>query len=66
MTVEVAGVFGKEKAGRWMTSFAISIIESIFLSQPIKVIGVGVGTITERAGGLNCCKLFCLVLHWEN
>ena len=66
MTVEVAGVFGKEKAGRWMTSFAISIIESIFLSQPIKVIGVGVGTITERAGSLNCCKLFCLVLHWEN
>ncbi len=37
ITVEVAGVFGAEKSARWLTSFCISIIESIFLSQPIKV-----------------------------
>ena len=37
-TVEVAGVFGLAKAKRWLSSFCISIVESIFLSQPIKVI----------------------------
>ena len=38
VTVEVAGVFGKDKAARWLKSFAISIAESVFLSQPMKVI----------------------------
>ena len=37
MTVEVAGVFGKEKSEKWLISFCVSILESIFLSQPIKV-----------------------------
>ncbi len=37
LTVEVAGVFGLEKSKKWLTSFTVAIVESIFLSQPIKV-----------------------------
>ena len=37
VTVEVAGVFGKKKAGQWLLAFAVSVVESIFLSQPVKV-----------------------------
>ena len=37
MTVEVAGVFGPKKSREWLFSFCISIFESIFFSQPLKV-----------------------------
>ena len=37
LCVEVAGGFGKEKAAEWLCSFAMSFVESVFLSQPIKV-----------------------------
>ena len=36
-TVEIAGGFGPEKSAEWMASFCVSIVESIFMSQPIKV-----------------------------
>ena len=35
--MEQAGAFGVEKSERWMAAFATSIVESIFMSQPIKV-----------------------------
>jgi len=38
--VEQAGAFGVEKSERWMAAFATSVIESIFMSQPIKVLGL--------------------------
>ncbi len=38
LTVEVAGVFGLQKSKKWLTSFTIAIVESIFFSQPIKVL----------------------------
>lgn len=37
VTVEVAGVFGPVKAANWLKSFVVSFVESVFLSQPIKV-----------------------------
>lgn len=36
-TVEVGGTFGPVKSGKWCAAFATSILESIFMSQPIKV-----------------------------
>lgn len=36
--VEFAGVFGPEKAQQWLCSFMFSVVESIFVSQPIKVV----------------------------
>ena len=36
-TVEIGFVFGPTKAAGWTVAFAMSIIESIFMSQPIKV-----------------------------
>jgi len=38
LTVEIAGVFGREKSLEWLISFFISAFESIFFSQPLKVI----------------------------
>ena len=37
MTVEVAGVFGPQKSREWLFSFCVSIVESVFFSQPLKV-----------------------------
>ena len=37
MTVEVAGQFGAEKSKEWLVSFCISVVESVFISQPLKV-----------------------------
>ena len=37
MTVEVAGQFGAKKSKEWLFSFCISVVESIFISQPLKV-----------------------------
>ena len=39
-TVEFAGQFGRQKSLEWLLSFFISAFESIFFSQPIKVITV--------------------------
>ncbi|XP_067947593.1 polycystin-1-like protein 2 [Watersipora subatra] len=39
-TVEVAGTFGPKKSAGWTAAFCTSIIESIFMSQPIKVVGI--------------------------
>ena len=36
-TVEIAGVFGREKSLEWLISFFFSAFESIFISQPFKV-----------------------------
>ncbi|KAL5017875.1 hypothetical protein ScPMuIL_003597 [Solemya velum] len=37
-TVEFGGVFGKKKSQKWLLSFAFSCVESIFISQPLKVL----------------------------
>ena len=37
MTVEIAGQFGPEKSKEWLFSFCVSVVESIFFSQPLKV-----------------------------
>ena len=37
MTVEVAGQFEAEKSKEWLVSFCISVVESVFISQPLKV-----------------------------
>ena len=39
-TVEIAGVFGREKSLEWLISFFFSTFESIFISQPFKVMPV--------------------------
>lgn len=39
-TVEFGGVFGPKKSLEWLISFFVSCIESIFFSQPIKVIKI--------------------------
>ena len=39
-TVEIAGVFGREKSLEWLISFFFSTFESIFISQPFKVMSV--------------------------
>jgi len=36
-TVKFGESFGPKKSAEWMVSFTISIFESIFMSQPIKV-----------------------------
>ena len=36
-TVEIAGVFGRDKSLEWLISFFFAAFESIFLSQPLKV-----------------------------
>ncbi|XP_052071199.1 polycystin family receptor for egg jelly-like [Mytilus californianus] len=41
-TVEFGGVFGPKKSLEWLVSFFISCFESIFFSQPIKVIIIAV------------------------
>jgi hypothetical protein len=38
LTVEIAGVFGRNKSLEWLISFFISAFESIFFSQPLKVL----------------------------
>ncbi|XP_033100581.1 polycystic kidney disease protein 1-like 2 [Anneissia japonica] len=38
LTIEVAGKFGPEKATEWVTTMTISLIQDIFISQPIKVL----------------------------
>ncbi|XP_072167996.1 polycystin-1-like protein 2 [Diadema setosum] len=40
LTVEVAGQFGKTKATEWLVSMCISLIQDIFLTQPLKVLGL--------------------------
>ena len=40
MTVGVAGQFGPEKSKEWLFSFCVSVVESIFISQPIKVVKI--------------------------
>ncbi|OAF65459.1 hypothetical protein A3Q56_06831, partial [Intoshia linei] len=37
LTVEVAGVFGREKSIQWLFSFLFSFTESFLFSQPLKV-----------------------------
>ena len=37
MTVEVAGQFGAKKSKEWLVSFCISVVQSIFLAEPLKV-----------------------------
>ncbi|VDI78620.1 Hypothetical predicted protein [Mytilus galloprovincialis] len=41
-TVEFGGVFGPKKSLEWLVSFFISCFESIFFSQPLKVIIIAV------------------------
>lgn len=38
LTVEVAGQFGKEKSMEWLLSIGVSLVQDIFLAQPIKVL----------------------------
>lgn len=35
--VEMAGTLGEEKTAEWLASMAISLVQSIFVVQPIKV-----------------------------
>lgn len=36
-TVEFGGVFGAEKSEQWLSSFFVSLFESVFFTQPLKV-----------------------------
>ena len=38
LCVEVAGVFGAQKASEWLVAFVYSVVQSIFLLQPLKVV----------------------------
>jgi polycystin 1L2 len=40
--VEFGGVFGLEKSVSWLVGFIMSLIESVFFSQPIKVIIIAI------------------------
>ena len=44
-TVEIAGVFGRDKSLEWLISFFFSAFESIFISQPFKVLTLFLCTI---------------------
>ena len=37
VTVEIAGVFGPDKARQWLASFFLSLAQSIFVVEPFKV-----------------------------